>query len=731
MMKMPCENEQGNVVGHHLVPVMYPCISQGGVTLDRVTMVPFGISSENNYLVRVADEKSNYIVGRPRPRLNFATPPDGLQDTDIILKDASDFNVKNKLPSLNWEGLQNEIGFPTELKRFFGDKIVLEKVSDLQAVKNDSGMSASKHKGQPDLSLQNLFIQAPEEDIQPYQQVVQADDGKIEIIQSDAEDVALSEKPQLQGAIISKVNLTPKLQKVIRKRVFPREEPWLMESMILSEKTDTLKPEAANVGETGHEVAVNEGQDTMEKVAEKKAEKQIEILINSSKCTMEWIAILENGKLVELLLEPLNSDINVGNVYLGIVKKLLPGMTGVFVDIGHPRVALLSITKNVYPFTYPPIVSSSCADDPIYAKGEKQGIASVEPGQPDLKGNGVMEEDWETENEDDEEDEDLESTLDMEDLTDSGSHSDASHGDEVDEKRTGRKLLLKSEKGTRPITVNFGQRFTKWRKVEEGMRIIVQVKREPLGKKGPKVCAFPQLSSRFWVLGLGGKSTGVSKKINGPERKRLKDIANLLQKPGLDLTVRTEAAGQSQEDLERDLARLLVTWKDITEQAESASIAAQNGQDGAVPALLHRAMGQTLSIVRDFFAEKVHRMVVDSAQTYHEIVLHTYVVEITQANSLYSLTSPGNEISYTLIEKVTCYLQEVAPQLQNRVELYTGTVPILDVFNLEADIDKILNERAQQPALRGLLMPVSDEPDLIDQEYEDDTSLFLHYTLMF
>ncbi|MCO5594588.1 hypothetical protein L7F22_048621 [Adiantum nelumboides] len=40
MMKMPCGNEQGNVVGHHLVPVMYPCISQGGVTLDRVTTIP-------------------------------------------------------------------------------------------------------------------------------------------------------------------------------------------------------------------------------------------------------------------------------------------------------------------------------------------------------------------------------------------------------------------------------------------------------------------------------------------------------------------------------------------------------------------------------------------------------------------------------------------------------------------------------------------------------------------
>jgi Ribonuclease G/E len=107
------------------------------------------------------------------------------------------------------------------------------------------------------------------------------------------------------------------------------------------------------------------------------------------------------------------------------------------------------------------------------------------------------------------------------------------------------------------------------------------------------------------ILGLGGKSTGVSKKIIGQERRRLKDIANLFRKPGFDLTARTEAAGQSQEDLEKDMLRLMETWNSILEQAEAASTAADNGQDGAVPVVLHRAMGQTLSIVRDFFAEKV------------------------------------------------------------------------------------------------------------------------------
>ena len=78
------------------------------------------------------------------------------------------------------------------------------------------------------------------------------------------------------------------------------------------------------------------------------------------------------------------------------------------------------------------------------------------------------------------------------------------------------------------------------------------------------------------MLGLGGKSTGVSKKINGPERKRLKDIAKLFRKPGFDLTARTEAAGQSQEDLEKDMMRLMETWKGIVEQAEAASMAAMD-----------------------------------------------------------------------------------------------------------------------------------------------------------
>ncbi|KAH7426587.1 hypothetical protein KP509_10G007300 [Ceratopteris richardii] len=615
--------------------------------------VPLGTSSEYNYFVQVDHGESNHIIWRPGPRLQFSAPVKYSEDKKIVVEDMLNFNIANKLPALSWKGLQNELGLATELKRFYNDEVSLEENCDV------SIKGLVDHKEAHALSVHHLD-EKPMMESPNLEHVAQADDITKDSVENDIKG-EISENFQPESMGIASTPLTAKLQKHLTKVVFPREEPWLLESMILFEKSDSSKPSATDLVEVGNEVSESQQQSA------ETAEKSIEILINSSKCTMERIAILENGKLVELLLKPLNADINVGNVYLGIVKKLLPGMTGVFVDIGHTRAALLTIKKNMYPFTFPQIADGTGADDPhndadVYSV-VKKGVMPEDSLQSDGKSNGAMDIDWETEIEQDEESDESEAIIDIEEFSDVGSVTDGSLEEET-ERREDRKLLPTKDKRSKPITVNFGQRFTKWRKVEEGMRIIVQVKREPLGKKGPQVCAFPRLSSRFWVLSLGGNATGVSKKIHGPERKRLRDLAKLFRKPGFELTVRTEASGQNQEDLEKDLARLLGTWKDIMEQAEVATVADQSGQDGAVPVLLHRAMGQTLSIVRDFFAEKVQRMVVDTAQTYHEVM---------------------------------CYLQEVAPQLQNRVELYTGTTPIFDVFNLEDDIDKLLNERVQLP----------------------------------
>ncbi|CAN6444761.1 unnamed protein product [Victoria cruziana] len=67
-----------------------------------------------------------------------------------------------------------------------------------------------------------------------------------------------------------------------------------------------------------------------------------------------------------------------------------------------------------------------------------------------------------------------------------------------------------------------------------------------------------------------------------------------------------------------DMDGLLSTWKDIVEHAQAVGLAADEGDDGAVPVILHRAIGQTLYVVQDHFNEQVSNMVVDPLQTYHE-----------------------------------------------------------------------------------------------------------------
>lgn len=100
-------------------------------------------------------------------------------------------------------------------------------------------------------------------------------------------------------------------------------------------------------------------------------------------------------------------------------------------------------------------------------------------------------------------------------------------------------------------------------------------------------------------------SIGVSKKISGVERTRLRVIAKSLQPRGFGVTIRTVAAGHSMEELRKDLEGLLSTWRNIIEHAKSAALAADEGVEGAVPVILHQAMGQTLSVVQDYFNEKV------------------------------------------------------------------------------------------------------------------------------
>lgn len=181
--------------------------------------------------------------------------------------------------------------------------------------------------------------------------------------------------------------------------------------------------------------------------------------------------------------------------------------------------------------------------------------------------------------------------------------------------------------------------------------------------------------------------------VVGPERRRLKLIAQALQPQGLGVTVRTEAVGHEYEDLEKDFNRLLCIWKEIMEKATSSALSVNRGDHIAIPILLHREMGQTLTIIRDFFTDKVSRLVVDSSQSYEEVIT---------------------------------YLQEVAPHLISRVVLYSGQVPIFDVFDVEADLERLSNERVELP--NGGYLVLQETEALVSIDVNGGTGMLGHST---
>nr|XP_016433976.1 PREDICTED: ribonuclease E/G-like protein, chloroplastic isoform X2 [Nicotiana tabacum]XP_016433984.1 PREDICTED: ribonuclease E/G-like protein, chloroplastic isoform X2 [Nicotiana tabacum] len=400
------------------------------------------------------------------------------------------------------------------------------------------------------------------------------------------------------------------------------------------------------------------------------------ILINSSVCTVQRIAVLENKKLVELLLEPVKNNVQCDSVYLGVVTKLVPHMGGAFVNIGTSRPSFMDIKPNREPFIFPPfchdsrgkIINGTVVD----MLEENQGFPGNESTLEEVDRDEIEDADIE-----DDSMEYMDNEFGEHERGDTCNFSEVlvencngtvtehgleSHSEKYLEESSG--IGYQSQNPTIEHTVNgnkVSQRDeSKWVKVRKGTKIIAQVVKEGLGTKGPTLTAYPKLRSRFWVLAPRGNTIGISKKIAGVERTRLRVIAKTLQPQGFGLTVRTVAAGHSLTELQKDLEGLLSTWKSIIEHAKSAALAADEGVDGAVPVMLHQAMGQTLSVVQDYFSDQVKSLVVDSPRTYHE---------------------------------VTNYLQEIAPNLCERVELYGKRTPLFDEYKIEEEIDNILSKR--------------------------------------
>uniref|UniRef100_A0A5B7AGV8 RNA-binding protein AU-1/Ribonuclease E/G domain-containing protein n=1 Tax=Davidia involucrata TaxID=16924 RepID=A0A5B7AGV8_DAVIN len=505
---------------------------------------------------------------------------------------------------------------------------------------------------------------------------------------------------------VSAVNKEFDPSRTFSERDQPVEEPWLFQSSLLFSESDAKVAYDAskNKESVKDEVAFSEFHDQHHQATENLLPEEENnasqedsvstvILINSSICTMQRIAVLEDGKLVELLLEPVKNNVQSDSVYLGVVTKLVPHMGGAFVNIGSPRPSLMDIKHNREPFIFPPFRPRTKEKE---VNGSVFGMLREHSGthenEQNLHDGEVTDEIEEHETEDDSmqymlddfHEDEIEDDFDVPEVLKenvNGSLVGSSEGEadfehyfnQTDgnvhhsEGETVIKFDIQCSHDSQPSHPQHMKDCkdacldeNKWAHVRKGTKIIVQVVKEGLGTKAPTVTAYPKLKSRFWILITRYNSIGISKKISGVERTRLRVIAKTLQPPGFGLTIRTVAAGHSMDELQKDLEGLLSTWRDIIEHAKSAALAADEGVEGSIPVMLHRAMGQTLSVVQDYFSEKVKSMVVDSPRTYHE---------------------------------VTNYLREIAPDLCDRVELYNKRTPLFYEYNIEEEINNILSKR--------------------------------------
>ncbi|MCB1183091.1 Rne/Rng family ribonuclease [bacterium] len=184
-----------------------------------------------------------------------------------------------------------------------------------------------------------------------------------------------------------------------------------------------------------------------------------------------------------------------------------------------------------------------------------------------------------------------------------------------------------------------------------GDEILVQVTKEPISSKGPRLTADISLPGRYLVMMPKGRHVGVSRKIDDRrERARLKSLLNKYRPEEGAFIIRTAATAMTEDAVKQD-----VTY--LSELLEKIST---GGREAAAPALVHEDVGMVVALIRDIFKEDTARLIIDDRDDF---------------------------------ERLRTYVTTFAPELKNRIEIYKGDLPIFDHFEIEPEIKKTLDKR--------------------------------------
>ena len=275
------------------------------------------------------------------------------------------------------------------------------------------------------------------------------------------------------------------------------------------------------------------------------------------------IALMEDKALVEFQKEGKTASFSVGNMYLGRVKKIMPGLNACFVDVGAGKDAFLHYLDLGPQFnSYQKYLKQVVSDRKKLYPMEKASIL------PDLEKEGV-----------------ISSTL------------------------------------------------------QQGQEVIVQVVKEPISTKGPRLTCELSFAGRYLVLIPFNDKVSVSTKIkSSEERARLKQLLQSIKPKNFGVIVRTVAEGKRVAELDSELKVLLRHWDEMITKVQ---------KHDKLPTLVHEETSRTVGMLRDLFNPSYESIHVNDETVFHEI---------------------------------KDYVTLIAPERADIVKLYHGELPIFDNF---------------------------------------------------
>jgi ribonuclease E len=210
------------------------------------------------------------------------------------------------------------------------------------------------------------------------------------------------------------------------------------------------------------------------------------------------------------------------------------------------------------------------------------------------------------------------------------------------------------------------------RLLRNGQSVIVQVTKNPIGTKGARLTQEVSLAGRFVVMIPNQPGTyGISKRLSDDERKRLRKVLDEIRPAENGLIVRTAAEGASAEELERDLKRLSLQWEEISKRAAR----------GKPAFLLHQEPDLAIRVIREEFNKEYRAVVIDDVDLY---------------------------------EEVRSYVEAITPELADRVELYTDSLPIFERYHVHEQLHKALERKVWLPSGGSIIIERTEALTVID-----------------